>query len=108
MATLLRTRSNPVAWWWALLALVSCGNIALWFSLYHQFHARPTGNPDSTCDVEFMLLLCGGYVFGCAFRSFLPRADIQRICMFDTWLSSVLVGRTVATVAEICFAVQPG
>jgi hypothetical protein len=31
---------------------------------------------------------------------------VQRICLFDTWLSSVLVGRSVATVAEICFAVQ--
>ena len=26
--------------------------------------------------------------------------------MFDTWLSSVVVGRSVATVAEICFAAQ--
>jgi hypothetical protein len=53
-----------------------------------------------------MLLLCAAYVFGCAFRSFLPRADVQRICLFDTWLSSVVVGRTVATVAEIAFAAQ--
>ena len=53
-----------------------------------------------------MLLLCAAYVFGCAFRSFLPRADVQRICLFDTWLSSVLVGRSVATVAEVCFAIQ--
>jgi hypothetical protein len=53
-----------------------------------------------------MLLLCAAYVFGCAFRSFLPRADVQRICLFDTWLSSIVVGRTVATVAEICFAAQ--
>jgi hypothetical protein len=53
-----------------------------------------------------MLLLCAVYVFGCAFRSFLPRADVQRICLFDTWLSSVVVGRSVATVAEICFAAQ--
>jgi hypothetical protein len=51
-------------------------------------------------------LLCGAYVFGCAFRSFLPRADVQRICLFDTWLSSVVVGRLVAMVAEICFAAQ--
>jgi len=36
----------------------------------------------------------------------LPRADVQRICLFDTWLSSVVVGRTVATVAEIAFVVQ--
>ena len=53
-----------------------------------------------------MLLLCAAYVFGCAFRSFLPRADVQRICLFDTWLSSVVVGRSVATVAEIGFAAQ--
>jgi len=53
-----------------------------------------------------MLVLCAVYVFGCAFRSFLPRADVQRICLFDTWLSSVLIGRSVATVAEVCFVVQ--
>jgi len=53
-----------------------------------------------------MLLLCAAYVFGCAFRSLLPRADVQRICLFNTWLSSVVVGRLVATVAEVCFAVQ--
>jgi TctA family transporter len=31
---------------------------------------------------------------------------VQRICLFDTWWSSVAVGRTVATVAEVCFAAQ--
>jgi hypothetical protein len=45
-------------------------------------------------------------MFGCAFRSILPRADVQRICLFDTPLSSILVGRSVATVAELCFIVQ--
>src|SRR5262249_36993691 len=39
-------------------------------------------------------------------RSLLPRADVQRICLFDHWLSSVMVGRSVATVAEVCFAAQ--
>ncbi len=53
-----------------------------------------------------VFLLSTAYVFGCAFRSILPRADVQRICLFDTWLSSVLVGRSVATVAELCFAIQ--
>jgi hypothetical protein len=53
-----------------------------------------------------MLALCAAYVFGCAFRSFLPRADVQRICLFDTWLSSVMLGRTVATVAEVAFVAQ--
>jgi hypothetical protein len=98
--------SNPLAWWWSLLTLVSGANIAVWFLLYRQFHELPAGNPGSTSGMELMLLLCAAYVFGCAFRSFLPRADVQRICLFDTWLSSVVVGRSVATVAEICFAAQ--
>jgi hypothetical protein len=98
--------TNPVAHWWGLLTLVSGANIAVWFLLYHRLLARPSGPLDGTPGVEPMLLLCAAYVFGCAFRSILPRADVQRICLFDTWLSSVVVGRSVATVAEICFAVQ--
>jgi hypothetical protein len=98
--------SNPLAWWWSLLTLVSGVNIAVWFVLYHQLHEQPTGGLGGSSGIELMLLLCAAYVFGCAFRSFLPRADVQRICLFDTWLSSVVVGRTVATVAEICFAAQ--
>jgi hypothetical protein len=98
--------SNPLAWWWSLLTLVSGVNIAGWFFLYRRLHEQPTGGFGSTSGVELMLFLCAAYVFGCAFRSFLPRADVQRICLFDTWLSSVVVGRSVATVAEICFAAQ--
>jgi hypothetical protein len=115
--------SNPLAWWWALLTLVSGVNIAAWFLLYRQFHEQMMGGfgstPANALDSSlgsptlgtmpgngFMLALCAAYVFGCAFRSFLPRADVQRICLFDTWLSSIVVGRSVATVAEICFAAQ--
>jgi hypothetical protein len=98
--------SNPVAWWWGLLTTVSGANIAVWFVLYRELHKQPADALGGTSGLELMLLLSAAYVFGCAFRSFLPRADVQRICLFDTWLSSVVVGRTVATVAEICFAVQ--
>ena len=68
--------------------------------LYREFRSagRHAGGGSG---IGLMLLFCAGYVFGCAFRSFLPRADVQRICLFDTWLSSVFVGRTVATVAEL-------
>jgi hypothetical protein len=94
--------SNPVSWWWLMLSLVSAINVAAWFALYHHFHT-PQASASGT---GAMLLLCAGYVFGCAFRSFLPRADVQRICLFDHWLSSVTIGRSVATVAELCFAAQ--
>jgi hypothetical protein len=98
--------SNPLSWWWGLLTLVSGVNIAVWFLLYREFREQPTGSLGGTSSVELMLLLCAAYVFGCAFRACLPRADVQRICLFDTWLSSVVVGRSVATIAEICFAAQ--
>jgi hypothetical protein len=98
--------SNPLAWWWSLLTVVSVANIAGWFFVYRQLHGQPASSLGGTPDIELMLLLCAAYVFGCAFRSVLPRADVQRICLFDTWLSSVVVGRSVATVAEICFVAQ--
>ena len=87
-----------------MLTLVSLVNIAVWFALVRALPEQPAaGGAPGT---GLMLLLCAGYVFGCAFRSVLPRADVQRICLFDTWLSSVVVGRSVATVAELCFAAQ--
>ena len=98
--------SRPLAWWWALLTLASTANVALWFLLWVQFYAEPIAGFGSAAGTELMLLLCAAYVFGCAFRSVLPRADVQRICLFDTWLSSVVVGRSVATVAEVCFVAQ--
>jgi hypothetical protein len=98
--------SNPLAWWWGALVVVSGANIAAWFLLYRYLQERPSGSLGTASDIELMLFLSAAYVSGCAFRSFLPRADVQRICLFDTWLSSVTVGRSVATVAEICFAAQ--
>lgn len=101
-----QAQSNPVRLWWGMLVLVGSTNIALWFLLYFRFGDRPTGSLNAPSNLGLMLLLCAAYVFGCAFRSFLPRADVQRICLFDTWLSSVFIGRSVATVAELCFAAQ--
>jgi hypothetical protein len=87
-----------------MLTVVSGVNIAAWILMYRQLH--DVGSSGRVPGMEIMLLLSAAYVFGCAFRSFLPRADVQRICLFDTWLSSVAVGRSVATVAEVCFAAQ--
>src|SRR5262245_35866377 len=52
------------------------------------------------------LLLSGVYVGVCGFRSLFPRVDVERVCLWDTWLSAILLGRTAATVAELCFALQ--
>src|SRR6516225_5825752 len=91
--------SNPVSIWWGFLLIVSSINVGLWLVLHGYLRSRNRA-------VELIVLLSAAYVFGCAFRAVLPRADVQRICLFDMWLSSVFVGRSVATVAEICFVAQ--
>jgi hypothetical protein len=98
--------SNPVAVWWVFLVGVSAVNIAALLWLQQRFREQSRNAQTAAFAIEPLLLLCTVYVLGCAFRSVLPRADVQRICLFDTWLSSVLVGRSVATAAELCFAMQ--
>src|SRR4051812_26744156 len=93
------TWSNPVSVWWIFLLVVSSANMVLFLLLRSQLRARMLVRL-GIIRIELFVFLCAAYVFGCAFRSILPRADIQRICLFDTWLSSVFVGRSVATVAE--------
>ena len=46
------------------------------------------------------------YVLGCGFRSVLPMIDVPRLCLHDTWASYIVVARSIATVAELAFAVQ--
>src|SRR5262245_34092852 len=103
--------SNPVAVWWGFLLVVSGANIVLFVVLRRRLRTQTPGRSNAASRgaefrVDLLILLCAAYVFGCAFRSVLPRADVQRICLFDTWLSSVFVGRSVATIAEVCFVVQ--
>ena len=91
--------ANPVSIWWGFLLAVSGLNIALWLLLNRHLRRQ-------ALRLELVLLASAVYVFGCAFRSVFPRADVQRICLFDTWLSSVALGRSIATIAEICFVIQ--
>jgi hypothetical protein len=93
--------------WWAFLCALAAINItALLFSAVVLRRRRPELSPDAFAMHRMQLVLSGFYVFGCAFRSAFPVYDIPRICLVDSWLSSVLVGRSVATVAELCFAAQ--
>src|SRR3954453_18089077 len=61
-----QARSNPLAWWWGSLTLVSAANILVWFMLYRAFYPTPSGSISGGSDIGLMFLLCAGYVFGCA------------------------------------------
>lgn len=93
--------------WWLLLCVVSGLNVLAWSqSAAALARRRVVLDPAVLAARRLQLLLSAGYVLGCAFRSAFPVFDVPRLALFDSWLSSVLVGRSVATVAEICFAAQ--
>ena len=99
--------STGVLVWWSGLCAASICNIGLWWlSANALVRRKDTADPDLYLFQRRQLLLAAVYVFGCAFRSILPRADVQRIGLLDSWVSSVMLGRSVATVAELCFVAQ--
>jgi len=99
--------ADSVFGWWLTLCVIGMLNPGIWLLVLRWLQRHASSMPPA----EYLarrcqLLLSSVYVAGCSFRSFLPRADVQRICLFDTWLSSVMVGRWVATAAELAFALQ--
>jgi len=68
--------SNPVAVWWGFLLVASGANITALLWLHRCFRRRSFDGNDGAFRIELLLLLCAIYVFGCAFRSILPRADV--------------------------------
>jgi hypothetical protein len=99
--------TSGVVFWWMLLCAVGMVNIVLWSmsarwlgSRRHLLTAR-----EYTLRKQ-LLFLSALYVLGCAYRSFFPVFDVPRIVLVDSALSSVAVGRTVATIAELAFVAQ--
>src|SRR5579872_4749126 len=99
--------SPAVRRWHALLRTVTVLNVALWvLSAIAVRHGQAVLSAEAEAVCRLQLLLSAAYVFGCAFRSLLPVYDIPRIVLVDSRWSSVIVGRSVATVAELAFAIQ--
>ena len=93
--------------WWFLLSLASLLNIGLWiYSASIIFRYKSTIHPEIVIGRLWLLSLSGIYTAVCAFRSFLPRIDLERISLVDSWLSNMFIGRSAATVAEIAFIFQ--
>jgi hypothetical protein len=106
--------STPVTWW-LFLCGVSILNVLVWSTSASFLHSRHLVKspvkfhplkPGDWSVMHWQIILSCGYVLGCAYRSAFPVYDVQRVVMVDSWLSSVIVGRSVATIAELCFAAQ--
>src|SRR5512139_879007 len=65
--------------WWLALCGVAALNIVAWMS--SALVLRRQGSPAPGDPHRLQLLLSAGYVFGCAYRSWLPVYDIQRLCL---------------------------
>jgi hypothetical protein len=93
--------------WWLVLCALGALNILAWSVSAVVLNQRHTVmSAQAYRSRRLQLVLSAAYVFGCAFRSVFPVFDVPRICLFNTWLSSVIVGRSVATLAELCFVGQ--
>eukprot|EP00557_Chaetoceros_sp_GSL56_P008489 CAMPEP_0176489412 /NCGR_PEP_ID=MMETSP0200_2-20121128/7273_1 /TAXON_ID=947934 /ORGANISM="Chaetoceros sp., Strain GSL56" /LENGTH=288 /DNA_ID=CAMNT_0017886549 /DNA_START=2508 /DNA_END=3371 /DNA_ORIENTATION=- len=92
--------------WWGILSLIATFNISLWFRTYLTIGRDDDGIMQISPYQKQQLFLSGIYVFVCAYRSILPRIDLERYCLFDTILSSIFLGRLAATIAEISFSAQ--
>jgi len=92
--------------WWYFLSTMATVNMILWVISVVYFHRRKALNHKNVRKWRIIMLYCSGiYVAGCAFRSFLPVFDLERLCVVDSVLSNVFLGRTIATVAELCFII---
>jgi hypothetical protein len=85
--------------WWKFLCITAAINIIVWLSAIWM-------RSDMQDLSYWHPVLSGIYVSICAFRSFYPRIDLERYCLYDHPLSSVAIGRSFATIAEVCFSIQ--
>jgi hypothetical protein len=93
--------------WWILLCAMGTFNVTFWALSARVLERRKALlHPEVYRTRRLLMLLSAVYVFGCAYRCFFLVYDVPRICLFDTAFSSVLVGRTVATLAELSFVAQ--
>jgi hypothetical protein len=99
--------TDPVFIWWTVLCVISAANVlGLTVSGVALGARQQRLSPSEFALRRWLLILSAGYVFGCAYRSVLPVFDVPRQVMVDSWWSSVAMGRSVATVAELCFVAQ--
>ena len=96
------------AWslWWTALCAAAVLNVALWAYSARQLGRRTDFTDEERGTRRVLLGLAAVYTLGCGFRSLLPMIDVPRLCLHDPWIARIVVGRSVATLAEMAFAAQ--
>jgi hypothetical protein len=100
-------QSMGVMLWWSTLGAIGVANVLAWLLIARRVQ-KDEGEADPALRRErrWQLVLAALFAGGCAFRSFWPVAEAQRICLVAVPWSSAAINRTVATVAELAIAAQ--
>lgn len=90
-----------------LLCAVGAFNVIAWaLSARALQRRREALTPREFSLSKALLFFSALYVSGCAYRSVFPVFDVPRLVLVNSFLSSVAVGRSVATIAELAFVAQ--
>jgi hypothetical protein len=105
--TTMAEQSTGVMVWWLCLGAIGVVNIAVWSLLVARGARRDAAQDAAVRSFRRrQIALSAVFVFGCAFRSFLPFVEGARFCLVDTWISNAIVARAVATFAELSLVAQ--
>lgn len=85
--------------WWGGLFLISLINILIYLKIL--FNKENSHKAEGYS--RKMKIFSGVYTLVCAYSSFFPRIDVERVCFWDTPFSFVFLGRSCATIAELLF-----
>jgi hypothetical protein len=86
--------------WHRAMCCIAAVNVQLWCV------AARTTDTTRSWYAAWHLALSAVFTAVCAFRSAVPRVDLERYCLFDSAASSMALGRAAATVAEVSFGCQ--
>jgi len=84
-------------------------NILIFFSTLQLFallvvgmQQRPQRKAEGLWSKRWFLSLL--FTINCTVRATMPRQDTDRVCFYDHFMSTVIVGRTLANIGELSFA----
>jgi hypothetical protein len=97
-------QSTGVMLWWSAISAISVANVLAWLLIARR--EETDEDPALRRERVWQVLLSGLFTFGCAYRSFVPLAEAQRIVLADLWFSSAFLSRSIATMAELAVATQ--
>ena len=87
---------NKTIIWWLALSIISILNI-----IFICTYIASLKNINKTQIYLFTFSFI--YTIVCAIRAIWPRKDVEQICLFDFKISSIMIGRSLATIAEISY-----